>query len=110
MALTKDKVSAYECRIPLGGTPREGGIGIGPGKGIKIGFEWGGMTEEIKKARMAQRTGAETQASPAATDMESRLTGDLESLDMEEDGSSGYSRCPKKYSFWVDVKLADPSR
>jgi len=110
MAMTKDKVSVSECRIPLGGTPPEGGIGIGPGKSLKIGFEWGGMTEEMKKARMAQRAAAETQASAAATDMEGRLTSDLESLDMEQGGASGYSRSPKKYSFWVDVKLADPSR
>jgi len=109
-AMTKDKLLVYECRIPLGGAPGAGGIGIGPGKSLKIGFEWGGMTDEMKKARLAQRAAAESQASAAATDMESRLTSDLESIDMESGGPSGYSRSPKKYSFWVDVKLADPSR
>jgi hypothetical protein len=39
-----------------------------------------------------------------------RLTGDLESIDMESGGPSGYSRSPKKYSFWADVKLADTPR
>jgi len=29
---------------------------------------------------------------------------------MESGGPSGYSRSPKKYSFWVDVKLADTLR
>lgn len=41
-AMTKDRLLVYECRIPLGGAPRAGGIGIGPGKSLKIGFEWGG--------------------------------------------------------------------
>ena len=109
-AMTRDNLLVYECRIPLGGSPREGGIGIGPGKSLKMGFEWGGMTDEMKKARLAQRAAAESQASAAATDMESRLTSDLESIDMEPGGASRYSRSPKKYSFWVDVKLADPSR
>jgi len=39
-----------------------------------------------------------------------RLTSDLESIDNQSGGPSGYSRSPKKYSFWVDVELADPSR
>jgi len=109
-AMTKDKLLVYECRIPLGGAPQAGGVGIGPGKSLRIGFEWGGMTDEMRKARMAQRAAAESQASAAATDMESRLTGDLESIDMESGGPSGYSRSPKKYSFWADVKLADTPR
>jgi hypothetical protein len=109
-AMTKDKLLVYECRIPLGGASRAGGLGMRPGETLKIGFEWGGMTDEMKKARLDRRAAAESQASAAATDMESRLTGDLESLDMEPGGASGYSRSPKKYSFWVDVKLAAPSR
>ena len=109
-AMIKDKLLVYECRVPLGGAPQAGGIGLGPGKGFKIGFEWGGMTDDMRKARMAQRAAAESQASAAATDMESRLTGDLESIDYESGGPSGYSRSPKKYSFWADVKLADMPR
>jgi len=29
---------------------------------------------------------------------------------MESGGPSGYSRSPKKYWFWADVKLADTPR
>ena len=71
----------YEFRIPLKkGKGDPVGIGAEPGKNLKIGFEWGGLTEELKK-RMV------------------RLEGKSIPL---------YSirRRAKKYSFWAEVKLA----
>jgi len=72
----------YEFRIPLKrGEEQPVGLGTEPGKTIKIGFEWGGLTEELKKERMA------------------RLKGKSISLQAIIMGA-------KKYSFWADVKLA----
>ena len=74
-----------------------------PGKTVKVGFEWGGLTERMKAQRMArleQRTARETER--GARDIgegETQMKG----------SSSGYARLskgPKKYSFWVDVELA----
>lgn len=72
----------YEFRIPL--KKREGlpgGIGTKPGKSLKIGFEWGGLTEKMKKEKIARLGGSSTP---------------LYSI----------RRGAKKYSFWADVKLA----
>jgi hypothetical protein len=86
----------YEIRIPL--CPRDlhpTGLGAEPGKEVKLGFEWGGMTEEMKAA-MRGRGGGST-----GTDMTTeRATGSYDSR--VPDVAQG----PKKYSFWVDVKLA----
>jgi len=71
-----------------------------PGKTVKVGFEWGGLTERMKAQRMArleQRLARESER--RAQEGESQRTG----------GSSADARLskgPKKYSFWVDVELA----
>jgi len=72
----------YEFRIPLKkGEGQLVGIGTEPGKILKIGFEWGGLTEELKKEEMARLEGKSTP---------------LYSI----------RRGAKKYLFWADVKLA----
>jgi len=80
------------------------GIGTEPGKAIKIGFEWGGMTEEMRKQRLSQATARSSNA----------RAGNMSSNPMSEGRAGGASGsissirryAPKKYSFWVDVKLA----
>jgi hypothetical protein len=74
-----------------------------PGKTVKVGFEWGGLTERMKAQRMArleQSTAREAERRPKdVSEGESQRIG----------GSSGdlrLSKGPKKYSFWVDVELA----
>jgi hypothetical protein len=86
----------YEIRIPLCSRDQHPtGIGAEPGKEVKLGFEWGGMTEEMKAA-MRGRGGATT-----GTDMTTeRATGSYDGR--VPDVAQG----PKKYSFWVDMKLA----
>ncbi len=94
----QNKMVVYEFVIPLK-RPTESapGIGIEPGKIIKIGFEWGGMTEEMRKRMLQRQAGSERGASGAADSW-------------YRDGTKGTvptsSRAAKKYSFWVDVQLA----
>jgi hypothetical protein len=93
----QQNLMVYEFRIPL--CSRElhpAGIGTEPGKDIKVGFEWGGMTKEMKEA-MRGRGGAVT----TGADMTTETTGSRGN-EGPAPGSSG----PKKYSFWADVKLA----
>jgi len=100
-------IIAYEFRIPLKREEEQpGGIGTEPGKNVKIGFEWGGMTEEMKKQRLM---GVSDSGTGAGADRATGLTSER-SKRADRDSSSGLSsmrkRSPKKYTFWADVKLA----
>ncbi len=74
-----------------------------PGKTVKVGFEWGGLTERMKAQRMARlEQGATREAERRAKDVregESQRIGG-------KSGDASLSKGPKKYSFWVDVELA----
>jgi len=95
----KGKEFIYEFRVPLAKSETAlGGIGVEPGQSLKIGFEWGGMTEELRDRLKAQLGEGISRESGAGAMIDSRggTTGALKT-----------SRAmPKKHSFWVDVKLA----
>lgn len=96
----------YEFRIPLAKSETSpGGIGAEPGHSIKIGFEWGGMTDKLRKA-MSARTRSKT-------DLGVSREGTPQSQISTTRGQSRAPRpgrpsmaTPKKHSFWIDVKLA----
>jgi hypothetical protein len=86
----------YELRIPLCSREHHPtGIGAEPGTAIKLGFEWGGMTDEMKEAMRGGRGGG-TGTDMATERSTGSYTGQVPDV----------SRGPKKYSFWVDAKLA----
>jgi hypothetical protein len=94
----QDKNVAIEFAIPLARVAELApGIGTEPGKKIKVGFEWGGMTEAMKQARMnrfksqSERSAEKVSEQPAGGTTASTARG---------------RRSPKKYDFWVDVQLA----
>jgi hypothetical protein len=99
-------VVAYEFRIPLKkGAEQPGGIGTEPGKDFKIGFEWGGMTEEMRKQRLM---GVSDSGTGGRADSATGLTSER-SKSAARDGtglSSVRKRSPKKYNFWAEVNLA----
>jgi len=71
-----------------------------PGKTVKVGFEWGGLTERMKAQRMARlEQGAVRDSERRAKEGEAQRTGGTS-------GEARLSKGPKKYSFWVDVELA----
>ena len=94
----------YEFRIPIirsETSPR--GMDVKPGQKIKIGFEWGGMTEELMKRLAAQsgRGGGDVSTEGRAQSV----------IDSRREGATGApgsasGRMPKKHSFWVDINLA----
>lgn len=97
----------YEFRIPLRrGEGQPVGIGTEPGKSIKVGFEWGGLTDEMKKERLAKQIEGSTSG---RAESGTTLTGERR-VSGSGTGSSGlgsFSRIrAKKYSFWTDVTLA----
>jgi len=101
-SMRKEKMVVYEFAVPLKRlTENAHGIGTDPGKIIKVGFEWGGMTREMIEALAKRR--ADAAARPAAAN---RSGG---SWSKGGAGGSGMSRAgsrSKKFSFWVDVQLA----
>ncbi len=101
------KILTYEFRIPLKRDEEQPvGIGTEPGKIIKIGFEWGGLTKELKEKRLAG------QIEGGTTGRSQRGTGNFGKGERRAAGGSALDsmksvrRGAKKYSFWADVKLA----
>jgi hypothetical protein len=88
-------------------------IGIEPGKGLSLNFEWGGATKEYKEALASGLAARDTSA------RDDRPTGSLtsergggEGLGNLETDSSNLARMRrqlqqvKKYDFWVELILA----
>ena len=74
---------------------------IEPGKKVKIGFEWGGMTKEMKSEVMRRSASLERSRSTGGDAADNKASAGA--------GSSvpmGLLSGPKQYSFWVDVQLA----
>ncbi|MCK4761723.1 MAG: hypothetical protein KAW12_05940 [Candidatus Aminicenantes bacterium] len=114
VAQSREQV-AYEFRIPLANVEGEVvGIGTTPGRDIMLAFEWGGMTKEVKE-RMKNR-GRSTSASSYKDGVSSSMPGSEEGEGVGGGGVStraearaqyARSRTPKKYSFYVPLKLAE---
>jgi len=103
------KSIVYEFRVPLVSQETyPAGIGFQPGQALRVGFEWGGMTPEMRKAMMARMAAEGSTARATDTSLERSISGGEEGGEMMGGGSSGprLSSTPKKYSFWVDLKLS----
>jgi len=101
-SMRKENTVMYEFAVPLKRmTEQAHGIGTEPGKIVKIGFEWGGLTEEMKNARAE---GHEIPGTDAMRRGESADAWSKRSSGFSERSSGG--RRPVQYSFWVDVQLA----
>lgn len=77
---------------------------------LKVGFEWGGMTDEMKR-NYAGRVGDQgARAGAAATSIEGQISGEHEGGGdfRAPESSLADSRrgIPKKYDFWIDLKIA----
>jgi hypothetical protein len=98
----------YEFRLPM--SKREehpAAIGTSPGQAIKVGFEWGGLTQEMRAA-MAARIGDQ---GAQARQGSGSFDGSYVAEGREDNRDSGASLAsmlhgPKKHSFWVDLTLA----
>jgi hypothetical protein len=102
MVNSQDGAVIYEFILPLiksESSPQ--GIGIEPGQSLKLGFEWGGMTDEMRK-RM-NRALAE---SGGDVSRERRTGATIDSSRGGRGMPRGERGVPTKHSFWIDVKLA----
>lgn len=94
---TEKKNLVHELMIPLNRlNPALPGLGAGPGSTLSIGFEWGGPTEEQRKA-LAKARGAQSNIA--------NETDVGRSTDITE-GARNIERMPVKHTFWSMVSLA----
>ncbi len=83
------------------------GVGAPPGELIKVGFEWGGPTDEWRKAQAAAIGDQSAQARAAqAGGLRDERGGASGQLDSNIGLARMRREMPKRYNFWVDVKLA----
>lgn len=105
----QDGIYIWEFAIPLA-RPADmaPGIGAAPGQQIKVGFHWGGATDEWKEA-MTARMG--DQGSQASNRARGGLSSESGGASTRLDSNIGLARMrkqmPKKYDIWVDVLLAN---
>lgn len=102
----KQKMMVYEFVMPLRILEKlSAKEKMEPGKKVTVGFEWGGLTERMKAQRMERlRKSAERGSGSEAGATSSRER----EMGRRSDGELDLSlkKGPKKYSFWVDVALA----
>lgn len=112
----KGPLSVVEIRIPLNRVRELGGLGTGPGQTVNLGFEWGGMTNQILRDMMAGRSDQSVSARDGGSQVSSSGTITADSMAGGEGGDirgmgSGVGemgRNPryKKHAFWIEAKLA----
>jgi uncharacterized membrane protein YgcG len=103
----RGQAAVYEFKIPLSRVAQVGAA-LQPGTPIKVGFEWGGMTNEIMKSIMAGR------ASSGSTARASAGSSDSGFSDTSGEGGGGgadfaaftHDKRYSKHTVWADVKLA----
>ncbi len=100
MKLQNDNV--FEFGIPLEKINEQlPSRSIDPGKSLKIGFQWGGATKEMREEIMRRSRALERTRADMAEDAVSR-----EGMTGTEGASRGLLQAPKEYKIWVDVDLA----
>jgi hypothetical protein len=113
-AVEKGPLAVCEFRIPLNRVNALGGIGAKPGEQIMLGFEWGGMTNQILRDMMAGRADQSVGASDRATEFragtaDSMAGGDEGGSIAGMGGGTGDMRRDTRYikhAFWISATLA----
>ncbi len=115
--VTQENIVSYEMAVPLKRTTDlSPGIGTEPGNIIKVAFEWGGVTKEMREAWMKTRgAGGGGGGSPGkiAQGSEGKGGGASSSGAIRSQGIgslAALNQRMKQYSFWVDVQLAQKTK
>lgn len=96
---TEKKSLVFELMIPIKRVhPALPGLGVGPGEPVSLGLEWGGPTEEQRKAI------ARTKGERANITNETSTSG----MGIDPNASSrGIDRIPTKYMVWTKVMIVE---
>lgn len=116
--VTQENIVSFEIAVPLkkrlDSSP---GIGTEPGNIIKVAFEWGGVTKEMREAwmktrgagggggggspgKIAQGSAGKGGGADSSGAIRSQGIGSLAALNQRM----------KKYSFWIEVQLAQKTK
>lgn len=116
--VTQENIVSFEIAVPmkkrLDSSP---GIGTEPGNIIKVAFEWGGVTKEMREAwmktrgagggggggspgKISQGSGGRGGGADSTGAIRSKGIGSLSTLNQRM----------KQYSFWVEVQLAQKTK
>lgn len=104
-AAVSSNAVTYEMRIPIGIKELWGGPEDEIKKSLKVGFEWGGTTKEMKSAMMRDRAERATGASGGATEFRTNDDGRDEAPIVGEMNLPFKKGLPKK-AFWVNIELS----
>ena len=81
-----------------------------PSQPLKIGFEWGGMTEEMRKNQGSMLGDQSARAGASEGSLEGQIKGETSvvggGMSGDMDAAARRRNAPKKYDFWIDLKLA----
>jgi hypothetical protein len=90
---------AFEFRFPIGPGSK---LNLAAGKTVLVGFDWGGMTKEMRRARLQSGgyEGGEGDDLPETPDL------DPEGQGQRDSGGLPSLRGPKHYIFWCELTLA----
>jgi hypothetical protein len=90
---------AFEFRFPMGPGNR---LNLAAGKTVLVGFDWGGMTKEMRRARLqgGGYEGGEGDDMPETPDLDPEGSGQRDS------GGLPSLRGPKHYMIWCQLSLA----
>ncbi len=107
----RGQAAVYEFKIPLSRVA-QAGAAIQPGTPIKVGFEWGGMTNEIMKSIMAGRASSGSTARASAGSSDSGFSDTSGQGEGDGGSFSAFTRDKRysKHAFWADVNLAAPAK
>ena len=97
--------TVFEFRFPLSRENQASGIGAVPGGILKVGFEWGGLTEQMKARRLAGMMAA-SEASQRPTPPSSDGSADRGPRTQTDISAEMRKAPPQQFSFWLDLKLA----
>jgi hypothetical protein len=112
--IDKGPLTVCEFRIPLNRVNALGGIDAKPGQEIMLGFEWGGMTQQILRDMMAGRSDSSVSARDSGSAMQAGLADSMAGGDAGGEirgmgggvGEMGRNPRYQKHAFWISAKLA----
>jgi len=103
------KTTIYEFLLPLSLLRAAAGEGQwDTGKPLTLGFEWGGMTDEMRRARAARIGESGSRASEENSDIRGSIGAETDNAGARAPSASleGMLRGPKKHDFWLELTLA----
>lgn len=111
--IDKGPLSVCEFRIPLAWI-REAGGAVRAGDPIMLGFEWGGMTQQILRDMMAGRADGSVSARDSGSSMQAGLAESMAGGDAGGEirgmgggvGEMGRNPRFQKHAFWISATLA----